>query len=1063
MKQSYRAGYKGGCCNNFEVWGISAHSPNWLASGTVLKNDTIVPYDFEGQSVFQVTNVYGEHVHKDVVPEVATPVTPHAFFMRAVKVPSSYPYSPCGNLQPIDSGSDAGDGTFEVQLAAITEHKESTDTSELPDYLWDWRYCFKSRAIYVDREQKYVTYVIGGEDPDWAGPDFHGPLVDQSLTGGEDEHGDHCMIDIATQTLIRQYFTTTANGFPPSGTHMENEYLLIIPNDTMFSEFAVDNVNLNDRSGKGYAAPCESFGKEYYIVSSYSPEAGTWGVARVKYEGTRLGETVKPSTDIPSLEIFSTDNVGNGLSLVAEDLAGQYVILLPSCRVYIDSTADQPDECWVVAMTVFGAPELVTGRWLDKVYRPGIGSEDEATGEADGTLTTAENTILPTAQTDTDFPDETWEGIQVRCYNHINGKDYILFTTAGNEDGAELAEPLADFETGDDDPAYPNNIDNGVEEFGLHFTTNGTRSGDQWQQDTGDSHDGTIGLKTNEGNVVVAGNVNLSITVNVTGDDDMELSFWFRLDNRWYGTRVPPFVELTNFPDVDNNLQVFVNGLPADMMIDFGAAHGSIGEELVAGVIDNNFMDSEADYLTWYQAKITLTPGTNTIRWSLHREFQDNGHLHAWLDEIQFPELLVGDDISGRQRYYYDGEIVRRAEFWDWAQRDKEDATVLSGRASTQPDFITYDWYRERIYYGNCHATVSIRMDEGHEGELDEEFFEKGYARWRASPNTTKPADPPCYDPDQQVIAGDAIMDPPWGAAQILPTRSGVQLRGVNAGARDIDSSPFTVTDQCYRKNPTEWDEQYKFFVNAVGFKNRWSMRISCWTLKDNVRIPHIQVINRPTWSAPAWPEKPPYSDPPYTSYFVDWDGITDIATRWNHIRMRDERFLSGSEDTYPRWSPYNWIVARDYSDAFSRSPQFVWVRRFNDPPSDEMDPAWWHPDDAPPSGGPWESSNWLLVQAHFCPTGIRMTSTRGYMSSGLGYGAVVSTPSELCPPEEDPEAPGPEAIVGRITYPFFWPFVDFDAVDCACDCCGDNGPMELPPLRPGTIGGDGDGDVPGS
>lgn len=1071
MKQGIRGSYQAGCCNGFEVWGISARSPNWLATGTVNKEETPVPYDFEGQSEFQTLNSYGERVYKEVVPDVRTPVTPQSFLMQAVKVPSSFPYNDCNPKTYVDSGYTDydGDGTFVVELPFITKHVESFDPETAPDYLHNWRYCFKSRAIYVDREQAYVMYVIGGEDPNWVGPDLQGPLIDGTLTGGQDEHGDHCLINIQTKELVRQYYMTTANGFIDGFgmTDMEQEYNNIYPIDVMYSNAAPDNVAANDRSGKQYAANCESFGKEYYIVSDYNPEALTWGVARVKYEGTRLGET--EISGRPSMEVFATGHWeggpkgnGNDGSLVEADYAGSYVIMLPSCRVYIDSSAPQPDECWVVAKTIFNEPKLVTGRWLSKVYRPGIGGEDEESGLADGTLSEAEveNVILPTEQTDTDFPDEEWDNLRVRGYNHINGKDYILFTANG--DSADvLAEPLADFEEGDGgfDPNY---VDNGIDDFGLSFNNGGTRSGDKWIADSGDSHDGTYAAKSNEGNVVFEGDVNLSVTVNVTGADDCELSFWFRLDNRWYGTRVPPFVELTNFPDVDNNLQVFVNGLPASMLIDFGTAHGSIGPETVEGIIDNNFFDEESEYLTWYQAKITLPAGTNTIRWSLHRAFQDNGHLHAWLDEIQFPQLLTGDDISGRKRYYYDGERVRRAEFWDWAQRDKENETEISGRASTEPDFITYDWYRERIYYGNPHATVAIRMDEGHEGELDLEFYEQGYARWTASPNIGKPIEPPCYDPDGEIVVPDVAMDPGWGATQIMPTSSGVQLRGVNAAVRDIDSSPFTVNNQCYSKTP-DWLEQYQFFCQARGFAGRWSMRISSWTLKDNVRVPHIQVINRPTWRAPAWPEKPPYPVPPYTTYFEDWDGIESIETRWNLFRMRDERFLESDEQTYPRWSPYNWIVPRDYSDAFTRKNQFVWVHRFNDPPSDEFNPDWWHPDSSPGEGGngPWESALWFLVQAYFCPTGIRMTDLREHNGAGVSYGATSVTPDELCPPEDDPEGEGPSAIIGRIHFPYFWPFTDFDAVDCNCGCCGNKGPLVLPPKRPGTIGGEGDENIP--
>lgn len=1057
------------CCNPFEVWGISARCPNWLQSDNVSAREILVPYDHVGQSALPTFNTWGERITKDVRPEVRE-VMPQSFMMNAVQVPSSMPYNPCnGTKLFVDSGNDEGDGSFEVTLCKITEHIESPDIETTVDWVEPWRFCFKSRVVYIDNQQSYVTYVVGGEHLHTAG--IAGPMVDTNFRGGLLEHCDHCQVKISDQSLVRHYHTSTCNDNTLVGTIMEREYGGFFPEDTL-NQGLVAGIGIGgDRTGKQFAVNCESFGKDYYIVSSYSPGDLRWSVARIKYTGLRLGE---PITDgHPSMEVFScgsnivTHPVGIGPSMAVTGdnaLSNPYIIMLPSRRVYIDSSVLPHDECHVIARSLDSAPpKLVCGQWVNKDYRLGVGSEDELTGVADGTLSASEVQTVIVDKGDAgnqaiiDYPDEDWQDIQVRSYIHMDNQDIALFDVGG--DPIISGDIMATFETGVGgyDPYF---LDGGLSGTDLHFNIGSHSISEDkfWIADNAITYSGAYSARSSENDVTLGGDSSISITVQVMGDDDMQMDFWYIHENRSYGSHIPPFVGLTNSPEVDNTFGIYVNGSIVPINIDgvdypINTPSEGLGGSLIdnLNVPTNPLANDPAFYTTWKHATIVLSPGTNFVRFTRHLVWQDNGHTASWIDNLQFPNLLLGDDYDGRRRYYFDGVMVRAFHDWDWAQHDKDAQTVISSRTSTKPDCIMMD-DEQRILIGNPHAVVRMTID----GQLDETFCDAGYFRATASPYIPTPSEPPCYDPDSRDTVSDTVVDPPWGAMDIPLAKNGkIQLRGMNASIRDA-TDILPSFDGIYRST-TNIKEEFRKITNASS--SRWSSRPTCWTLHDDgkVRVPHIQIIWRPTYYTPAWPEAPPYSNPPYTSYFGDFDGV-NLTGKWNHFLIHDDRFIA-SNSTKARWTANNLIVARQYSDSMSRNPQFVWVRSVDDPPSDPMDPNYWNPDSPynaadPPQLGPWGSAAWILVQAFFEPCGIRIIKPDSHLNEGIFYeSGPQTTINELCPDEEDPDPADPPIGVSAHLFRIIissWniPFTDFDAVDCNCDCCV-KGSKEVPEPRP--------------
>jgi hypothetical protein len=252
---------------------------------------------------------------------------------------------------------------------------------------------------------------------------------------------------------------------------------------------------------------------------------------------------------------------------------------------------------------------------------------------------------------------------------------------------ATKASPVADFEN--------NNINNGLT-GDLVFINEGNPAGNMWI--IGSQNHTTTGVTSAEAvsNALFAGTTDLSIDIQVVNTNS-DLSFYYILDNRGRNVDFPH--ELRNdAPIVENSLQLWIDG--------------TLKWEQTN--VDGPFAD--ITYTGWRQFQLSvdqtgslLSPGPHQIRFTLKREIETpEGDLKCFLDDIQFPELLIKDDINGTNRWYYDGTQVRRARSWDWAERDNEMETDLNSRTSTAADFITYDWRTSGIYYGNPHYLCRV-------------------------------------------------------------------------------------------------------------------------------------------------------------------------------------------------------------------------------------------------------------------------------------------------------------------------------------------------------------------
>ena len=75
---------------------------------------------------------------------------------------------------------------------------------------------------------------------------------------------------------------------------------------------------------------------------------------------------------------------------------------------------------------------------------------------------------------------------------------------------------------------------------------------------------------------------------------------------------------------------------------------------------------------------------------------------------------------------------------------------------------------------------------------------------------------PSCDDPDANYHDVDVIVDPPWGAFQILPVGEGgdFQVRGANASLTDATVPPFPPED-FYVRTAERWRDGRKNFFGT--------------------------------------------------------------------------------------------------------------------------------------------------------------------------------------------------------------------------------------------------------
>lgn len=1071
-------GYNKGCCNALNVWGVSFDGPNLTGGGITEHGETegahIVSDEFPYDS-HHVSHVYENEfetftqpVSKKIKPDL-WPRTPlRKWVAWAAKVPATIPSRSCRE-DVISSATDGGDGTWESTLGPLMEHSVPTGDGAPSEGFNSkaWTFVLGSRAIYVDGKQRYLVYRVGGRTVPGGAAIYRSPVYP-----GQRDIGDFVVIDIDAPDALtpKIYHLSSLDGtaqhpspksYDPTGmTIMDEQYF-----GHDFSNTVVGGTLLQP--------PCNQLcmGRDWFTGSTYSPNKVNsespyaWQVFRIKYDGDR---DTKEVLYHHHPEVYATNRSLNQVPPAGVTYAGNYVIMLFPVREYRDSaldTEEDPDDRWAlgIRLSSLGPLKLVTAKWHNNVYRPdsNISPSDYTDFEGaliDGTLTDAEvaagNVILDASDPNliAEFPDEEWTDLKVlaynRCWDVVEHKnvDLLLFTTGGEVE--TIDNVIADFEAPESQDHYY--LDNGLPDV-LRFKT-GNLLENHWVTDVDDKYEGTQSARIAEVDVTKEGTIDLILpNVQVVGDDDMNVSFWYKFDNRKYGTRVPPFGELTNFAEVDNYLAFYDNGVKVTFNIILDGTDNGVGTEFEAGTnIDNvnapDTFTTEEPYLVWRKVIVTLSPGTHTLRWSVNRKYQDNGHLDCHIDKIELPNILASDDVQGVKRWYYDGYKIRPVKHWSWARRDEENQTPLSGRVVTGPNYITMDG-EGRILQGNCHYVARLlrdgSLDTSHGNARGDGFEEKtGYIRMTASPNIDPPI-PPCFVSDGQTFYTDSVADPPWGATQILPTgTSNYQLRGMNGALRDATRFPLDRSKYTY-KHPINGDtirEQFFPFLNSIGLGNFWPMRANGWTVTDDGHnlTPHIEIIWRPTRYSPAWPEKmEDCVHIPYRSNFAN-STITDAWAPYS-TRPRNPLLTNPSNENLAKWGMLNYIISRSYSDAWTRSPQSVFVAMIDDPPQAEeegggMNPFWWDPDtspeDTPPGvlGGPYPSARWRRLMARFNPNGYRIVDFN-----------VTTSISNICDVRENDAEP--EMTLAAVWNAKFgdggvsFSFTDFDAVACGCDC----------------------------
>lgn len=1089
MRQGFK-GHQSNCSAPFEVWGADSTCPSmmeWENDDT--RNHPYIPYGVG----FPYNHTYDDEfnsvveVKKKIVPEPpwGDPANGKTFPLMAAKVPASYPGTACTKFPPTSSFHD--ENTWSANLGSRTETRQYTVGEVTTPFLSAPRSTLSSRAIYIDGKQKYLNYrctalIPGLTDYALGISDSWTLGVSGLFSGRNIDMGSHHVIEIANTTNTDAYnvefFGMASDAeFENNLTLMEKGILMCMGSMPYLTgdhpaPFQLSSYNF-----------CS--GKDYFICTSYSPDATRWHVGRVKYQGTRTNSTGATASGIETFasQHFPSAPVWNyvGHGDVGEDHEGEYAIVLPSIRSYIDTSriteTNPTDECWVIAARVkeSDTPGIVAAQWIHNVYRTGVGAQDAATGVADGTLHSSDvakgqlilDPSLPTWSLD------SWDSVKIRCYNRVYNKrtghstNLAIFTSGG---GTVSENPafIADFEQGDEFDIHE--LNHGLPE-GTEFNSYGTGwDFNEWQADNSKHHDGSTSAKALL-RADLVGTADLEITVNVL--EESEISWWYYFDNRGAGDRFGTGShELTNQPVVEHQFKVYLDGGLATMSIDFDGQQQS-GDPIVdvAGVIDNaNLKMEDESFTRWYKATVTVPAGTHTLHWSVNRYWADDSysHLIAHIDEISFPKTMAGSDINGAKRWYFDGTTIREAKHWAWAKKNEEGVASngtpdpIVSRGSTVPDFITMDSEGD-ILYGNCHYVVKIRMDEGHEGELDTSHggtrgegggSSGGYVRFTATPNIEVPPDPPCDDPDPVYTSVvDIDSNPPWGAFQILPTSAGYQIRGANASIRDATAYPIDKDLFRYKDPRTHLDtpETFYEYLNCR-FSGCFPNRPHAWTVsKDGkTKVPHLMVYWRPTMYCMAWPEAPdleatpPYPSPPYRA---DFDTITpdDISIEGGPyqesgqgipgmFRYRNPLNYPVHEKNKTFWDMKNWIIPNNYSANLYRIPQYCWVSITDDPPDNPASPYYYIPEGPNPPGAnnpfPWFSARWVLVFLQSYLTG-------GYSQPFIKQPGFMT---ELCE-DENGETEEERRVLGALVRLSFnrdycGGNIDYDAIYEACDCC---------------------------
>ncbi len=946
-------GLRGGCSNKFGIWGVSLNCPNvsdaehseaadmdpqgesWVLFDPAARNNcTGRKFAFHARDW---TNIFGNLAKKEVLPTVWTTGLPRIWNVYAAKIPTSYPGVHCEKYPKISSAADGGDNTWQADLGPIlTVEEHQPPGSEAPLYVGvpkGYGYIHRSRACYVDGIQNTVVYSTQGNWPDSVpdDPTTHAQYANHFLLPNPPRPAQHMVgdtfvipINDPSADRVKRYYTATMGGFvdTPSADPFDATV-----NELQMHAFNIGNGLLTNVMGgsnlEHYAFPCNNIylGAKYMGFSSYNPTrlsvAHAWQVARIKYEGMRRNQS---NVDVPGLECFATPSLtdaGSEGALGRDETVydGDYVVCLFSQRCYTDSskiTTENFDEPYVIAIHKdFSSTKIVCSQWTSNVYRSGIGSADPFSGLSDGTITSSElaltgETIMNASSPPTEYSGETFPHPLIWAYSRMwdsvakKNVNLALLTTKANTVTPEAVGVIADFEIADGGSFDPGYLDHGLPD-GIHFKSVSDVGGNGWLADNsgviGDDHaysgdGGSYSAKTNI-NVLQESDTSLSVEINVTVEGD--IAFKYRFDNRIAaGTRVPPFTELTDNPNINNTFSFWVDG------------------KLVQSWNNDTFGGSDdTPYKAWYDFTYHLTAGTHTIRWTAHRgDAQDE--LIVQLDHITFPNIMVGPNIDGYIYWYYDGYKLRKLTDFVWAHRDEEgdgsgtNQTPIASRADTIPYYIAMDG-SGRILLGNPHG-VQRRLRDG---SLDKDFGKSrgpgfadqhsGFVRFTATPNLQPPV-PSCLDPDGRAATPDLIADPPWGAFQILPVgEEAFQVRGANASLdTDMTFDPIDRGLWTY-KHPVTGKINHEIFENVAKVTDgQWQDRAHSWTISDHGRSlePHVEVIWRPTMHQPAWPSEAAgptdaerFPHPPYRSDF----GASTMNNEYapEGVRWRDPRRIS--------------------------------------------------------------------------------------------------------------------------------------------------------------------------
>jgi hypothetical protein len=792
-----------------QVWGFSSDIPNFE---NLFDNSTGSLYDIRSDPFDGIG---------PGTPPIGSSVS---YGIKAAKAPTSFPYPTCDGDPVMSSADPASDEQWSAGLAnflslGALQRDGGHDTEDLKPtnchYVW-W-----SRAIAVGGEQTHVTYGVTGW---WTGNPPLGEGVESGptptgLSQAGDPDGrlllrhDLVRVNIADPTDVITYstaflghkYTELVNSSydpasPPDGVdlpanEMEYQYFFL-----GLVGITGPRPNINTLAGgtenqffnQTYCAQTHYVGLKYYCRVTYSPDqclvdgTGRWMAARLELHD----ETPERPT------CYCSD------AYVGQDNAGKYVIALFSVRAFMESEGDEP---WAAAIKVEDNPnfgvdgdtrtKLTTGLATGKA----INNRTRTTSHAllggsshlvwDGTLQDGSdgytneivNKIIDAADPEHPanlaYPSEDWNDLRLRAYVRVYGKDYAIFTTTPYNPGAgpPVDTPTADFED--------NNLNHGLP-AGVQFKTGGSVEGNHWEVNSDGIAPPSEGVTTAINGSYQAANTNqldpsdgdswlsLPFTAVTAGD----ITVKYRFANRLIGTHDGTFSSITNSPNVNNTGEFLLDGV-------------------VQKVVDNSTFIIASEYTTTYTFTFSAVPaGEHTIKFrAIRRDPYDE--LVFQVDDIAFGmPLLVGDDYNNVNCYIFDGERVRKAKYRVWPLRDEENAIDISDRASTVPDFILPD-KQGRILYCNSHYVARVLVndidnDVYPDGKLDTTFFDRGFAKFTASPTTPPPAqyqDQNCEwrDATPAELVYDAIADPKWGAPQMMWAGDDIQLRGMNGSLRD--------------------------------------------------------------------------------------------------------------------------------------------------------------------------------------------------------------------------------------------------------------------------------------